>query len=239
MLPRFELSFLGIFLALGLALGGFFISQTMYNSKVAINTATVKGLAERRVDADLANWRINFSLAANSKQEVPNLYKRAEADQNAIIEVLKANGFSESEIQAGVIDYSYQEYRDQSQKLVDQKHILRGSVGVETSKVKTVAGARSQINELIAKGINIQNELPSFRFTKLNEIKPEMLKEAARSARLAASEFAENAGVRVGSIQQARQGSFVISDAGSGYENNRKIAKDVRVVTTISFYLTE
>ncbi len=239
MLARFELSLLGVFLALGLASGGFFISKTMYNSKVAINTATVKGLAERRVEADLAKWYINYSLAANSKEAVPNLYKRAEADQAAIISVLKESGFSDEEIQPGIIDYSFQEFRDRNQKLVDQKHILRGTVGIETSKVRSISAARAQINELIAKGINIQNELPSYRFTKLNQIKPEMLKEAARSARLAASEFAENAGVQVGSIQTARQGSFVISDAGGAYESNRKIEKDVRVVTTISFYLTD
>jgi hypothetical protein len=66
-----------------------------------------------------------------------------------------------------------------------------------------------------------------------------MLREATKNARIAANEFAENAGVRVGSIRSAYQGSFYIRDAGEEYGDTRKIDKDVRVVTTITFYLTE
>ena len=73
----------------------------------------------------------------------------------------------------------------------------------------------------------------------LNEIKPDMLREATKNARIAANEFAENAGVKVGGIRDARQGSFYVRDAGSDYGDTSKIEKDVRVVTTITFYLTE
>ena len=66
-----------------------------------------------------------------------------------------------------------------------------------------------------------------------------MLKEATMNARIAANEFAENAGVKVGSIQSARQGGFIIRDAGQEYGDTAKIEKDVRVVTTITFYLTD
>ena len=94
------------------------------------------------------------------------------------------------------------------------------------------------MNRLIAEGIALQNPPPAYRFTKLNEIKPEMLREATRNARLAATEFAEDAGVRVGGIRTALQGSFFIRDAGEEYGDTAKTQKDVRVVTTITFYLT-
>ncbi len=57
--------------------------------------------------------------------------------------------------------------------------------------------------------------------------------------RIAANKFAENAGVKVGSIRSARQGGFNVRDAGEEYGDTAKIEKDVRVVTTIVFYLTE
>jgi hypothetical protein len=66
-----------------------------------------------------------------------------------------------------------------------------------------------------------------------------MLREATKNARIAANEFAENAGVEVGSIRSARQGNFYIRDAGEEYGDTAKIEKEVRVVTTIDFYLTE
>jgi hypothetical protein len=45
--------------------------------------------------------------------------------------------------------------------------------------------------------------------------------------------------VKVGGIRDARQGNFFVRDAGEDYGDTAKIDKDVRVVTTITFYLTE
>lgn len=231
--------FLGIFLAIGLALAGYFISLTLYKAKVALNTAEAKGLAERRVKADTANWTLKFSNAGNQRQQIPNLYKLTEKNQETIITLLKEIGFEETEIQIGVLDYFHKEFRDENQKLVDQKHILRGSISVETNKVDLVAKARASVNKLIAQGIDITNTQPAYHFTKLNDIKPDMLREATKNARIAANEFAENAGVKVGGIRSARQGSFYVRDAGEQYGDTKKIDKDVRVVTNITFYLTD
>ena len=66
-----------------------------------------------------------------------------------------------------------------------------------------------------------------------------MLREATQNARIAATEFAENAGASVGRIRNARQGGFIVRDAGEEYGDTQKIDKDVRIVTTITFYLTD
>ncbi|MBL4804365.1 MAG: SIMPL domain-containing protein [Alphaproteobacteria bacterium] len=230
---------LGVFIALGLSASGYFVGQMMYNAKVAVNTAEAKGLAERRVEADTANWTLRFDLAGGANANIPALYKQAEKHQQTIISLLKENGFTDDEIKIGVIDYRYQEFRNSSQQLVDQKHILAGSVNVETAKVRQIEKVRGNVNKLIAEGINIQNTPPKYYFTGLNDIKPDMLREATQNARIAANEFASNAGVKVGSIRSARQGSFFIRDVGSEYSDSEKIEKDVRVVTTIDFYLTD
>lgn len=231
--------FLGLFLAAGLALCGYFVGQTMYNAKVALNTAEAKGLAERRVKADRANWDISHTVTGSRKEEIPSLYNQAEMHQKTIVNLLKEHGFEDNEIDVGVLDYHYQEFRDEDKNLVDQTHKLMGTISVETQKVEKVAQVRTAVSKLIAQGIDIENRTPRYRFTKLNEIKPDMLREATKNARIAANEFAENAGVEVGSIRSARQGSFYVRDAGEEYGDTAKIEKDVRVVTTIDFYLTE
>jgi len=233
------LFFLGLFVAAGLGFAGYFIGQTMYNAKVALNTAEAKGLAERRVKADRANWKIYFTVTGRSREDIPKLYEEAERNQQTIIGLLKDSGFSDDEIELGVLDYNYQEFRDDKQVLVDQTHKLVGSISVETKKVEQVGKIRTRVSKLIAQGIDIQNMSPAYRFTKLNEIKPEMLREATMNARVAANEFAENAGVKVGGIRNALQGGFFVRDAGEEYGDTAKIEKDVRVVTTITFYLTE
>ncbi|TDF37204.1 SIMPL domain-containing protein [Alteromonadaceae bacterium M269] len=226
-------------LAAGVAICGYFISQTLYNSKVAINTSEVKGLAERQVKANTANWELFFTVSDDTSSSLSNLYQSAEERQEIIINLLKEQGFEDSEIDLGVINLHHQEFRDKNQKLVENKRSLIGSISVSTSKVDLVSSVRSEINKLIAKGIEIENHAPIYRFTQLNDIKPDMLKEATLNARNAAKEFAEVAGVSVGRIQQARQGNFSIRDIGSNYSDTTKIMKDVRVVTTIVFYLTE
>lgn len=233
------LFFLGVFVALGLAAGGYFVGQTLYNAKVALNTAEVKGLAERRVMADRVNWQLVYKVQGKSREEIPRLYEEAEEHQQTIINLLKTGGFTEKEIQLGVLDYVYSEFRDDDQRLVDQTHSLVGDISVETDQVDLVSEVRSKVNKLMVQGIDLVNNPPAYRFTRLNEIKPDMLREATKNARIAANEFAENAGVDVGGIRNARQGSFFVRDAGAEYGDTAKIEKDVRVVTTITFYLTE
>lgn len=223
----------------GMALAGYFISLTLYTAKVALNTAEVKGLAERRVEADKAYWSIQYTVSGSSKQDIPLLYAASESDRNKIITLLTESGFSDKEIRPGVLDYYKKEFRDENQKLVEQEHHLVGNIEIETEQVQLLAKVRAELNKLVSEGLDLKNNPPSYLFTKLNEIKPEMLQEATTNARLAANEFAENASVKVGGIRSARQGGFVIRDVGASYGDTGKIEKDVRVVTNITFFLTD
>ncbi len=232
------LFFLGIFLASGIAVAGFFVSQTLYNSQVAMNSAEVKGLAERRVLADQANWSVTVSNVGNSRSQIPDLYAKTEQNQKQVIELLKASGFADEEIKTGLVQYMFEEYRDSNNRVIEQKHLIQSSVTVNTKQVEKVEQARATVNKLIVEGVQLINEQPFYLFTKLNDIKPEMLQEATRNARIAANEFATNAGVSVGSIQSATQGSFIVRDAGAEYGDTNKLEKDVRVVTQIRFFLT-
>lgn len=233
------LSFGAFLIAIGIALAGYFVSQTIYNSKVALNTAEVRGLAQRHVEADTVYWTIQYTVSGKNKAEIPKLYELSESDQKKIITLLKNSGLEDKEIKPGVINYYKREFRDSRQVLVEEKHILTGEIVVQTSKVRLVSEIRAKLNTLIAQGLDVKNNAPFYYFTKLNEIKPEMLKEATKNARIAANEFAANAGVKVGGIRSARQGNFVIRDAGESYGDTRRIEKDVRVVTSVTFFLTD
>jgi len=238
-LRNYQNIIVGFIVAAGIAIGGFFISKTLYNAKVALNTAEAKGLAERRVQSNRANWSIGFAVTGKSRDEIPNLYREAEAIQKRLTALLKENGFSDEEITLGIIDYGSRQYRNEDQILTDEDHFLNGSISIETNNVHTVAPARGVVNKLISEGINITNRTPTYSFTGLNAIKPDMLREATKNARIAANEFASNAQVEVGGIRTARQGSFFIRDAGSESSDSYKIEKNVRVVTTITFFLTD
>ncbi len=238
--PKSAISLLpAVVLALGIAAAGYFASQTISNSKIAINTAEAKGLAERRVSADSVTWSVYFKVTGKSRDELSALYTEAENQQKLIKELLLKEGLTEDEIQLGILDYGNREYRNQEQIVVDESHWVSGSLSVESNNVSLIPKIRLSVNKLIAQGIDITNPSPSYHFTKLNEIKPEMLSEAARNARIAANEFAENAGAKVGRIRSATQGGFIVVDVGENSGDTSKLEKNVRVVTRIEFYLKD
>ena len=174
-------------IAVGIAASGYFISETLYKSKIALNTADVKGLAERRVQSDKAYWSIQYSVVGNSKSELAKLYTSSEADQQKIIHLLKESGFSDAEIKPGVLNYRKQEFRDENQKLVEEKHFLvgeyiikndktineiLGNANIELNKDFLRVGISGEIKHLYAKKgyVNIRGFLGAFAFN--NTISP-------------------------------------------------------------------
>jgi hypothetical protein len=80
---------------------------------------------------------------------------------------------------------------------------------------------------------------PTYLFTRLNDLKPEMLAEANANARKAAEEFARSSKARVGGIRRASQGVFEIlpRDPAPGIMEGSQVQKTLRVVTTVEFEL--
>ncbi|HZM17619.1 MAG TPA: SIMPL domain-containing protein, partial [Candidatus Krumholzibacteria bacterium] len=96
--------------------------------------------------------------------------------------------------------------------------------------------------ELVRRGV-VLNDLggPVFVFTKLNEIKPDMIAAATRNARESAEQFAADSRSRIGGIHRATQGLFQIlpRDESQAVSEQSQVEKKVRVVTTMEYLLTE
>jgi len=109
-----------------------------------------------------------------------------------------------------------------------------------------VLAASQQISELAAIGVVISSGNseygsggPTFVFSELNKLKPEMIADATARAREAATQFAHDSHSDLGGIRQANQGIFEIlpRDQAPGITQESQIAKIVRVVATIDYYL--
>ena len=123
------------------------------------------------------------------------------------------------------------------------RFILSQTVTVRSGKVDLIEQALRSSGELVSKGVVFDSQSygspVSYIFTKLNDIKPQMLEEATRNARQAALEFAKSSGSEVGKIRRASQGVFSIQPllAAPGEVESYQINKRVRVVSTIEFWL--
>ena len=227
----------GLAVGVGLALGGYFASQTMLNQRIGANTASVKGLSEQIVTADTATWTLRFKVRSRDFGAVAGAFDQAEAHAARIRAILEGAGFAADDIYLAPLR-KRDSFRSNSEgEILDQYFDVWSDISVTTTTPEQVEPARGPVFALARDGIDIEELDLVYRFTRLNEIKPEMLREATENARIAANEFASNAGVEVGGIQFASQGGFQIRSANSEGPGDREIEKMVRVVTTITFYL--
>ena len=223
----------------GLLLAGFFPGYYYYHSQMDNRTVTVKGLAEQDVVADLALWTIRFQASGN---DILMTKKDIESQQKMISEFLTKAGFKADEIlvQGLTMQDAYADsYRDKAS--ISARYTLNQRLLVRTDKVALVQETYPNIGNLVSKGVtfNSYGNGVSYVYTKLNEIKPQMLNAAIINAKAAADEFAKTSGSKVGDIRRANQGVFSITareenpDAGESEQINKK----VRVVSTIEYFL--
>lgn len=225
----------GALIALGLVGGGALVGQGVVNARVGDRAVTVRGLAERDVKADLAVLPIRFTASGDVLSEVQ---ARIDGDLATVRQFLKAQGYPEEAIDLGRLQVADTLSREWSSNSNGPRFILAQTVDVRTNDVDRVQTTTRALNDLVRQGVVLQDfSGPSYIFTRLNDVRPEMIAEATAAARTGAEQFAKDSGAPLGPIKTAGQGSFeILPRDGSGDEAS-SVNKKVRVVTTISYRL--
>lgn len=223
-----------------LSLGVFFGAQSIANSVMKFKNfdrfVEVKGLAEKQVKSDLANWGLNYDISGDNLQE---MYNKIIQNQEIITQFLVKNGFNTQEItqnSINVTDNYSNQYVTSNEKL--QRYKISVNLNVVTQNVDLVTGAIKNLGELINSGITLTYNTINYFFSDLNSIKSQMIDEATKNARTSADVFAKNTNSKIRGIKQANQGVFTISSSDGMYQNDTtSLMKRVRVVSTIQFFI--
>ncbi len=228
---------LGITLAIGITLLGVLLGNAAIKYKEYERTVTVKGLSEQEHIADIVIWPIQFTVASNRLEEI---YLEAEKSSDKIKEFLTGNGLEASEISITtpeVTDKQAQQYG--GSQGAEYRYVANQVVTVYSSKVEEVRIIMNKVSELGKQGIAITGGdyryQTEYLFSKLNEIKPQMIEEATKEARSVAEKFAEDSNSKLGKIKTAFQGQFTISPR----DMNNPHIKKIRVVSTVVYYLSD
>ncbi|MFW2440473.1 MAG: SIMPL domain-containing protein [Arenicellales bacterium] len=228
---------LGIFVFLGLAALGYLLGDAAIRYKGLERTVAVKGLAEQEFPADIVIWPIQFTLAKNDLGE---LYDAIEVSTNKIRQYLEKNGIKPSEISLStpaITDKSAQSYGNTRQ--AEFRYTAVQMVTVYSSNIDQVHRVLSGLAQLGKQGIAFTggnyDTRPEYIFTRLNEIKPEMIEQATTRAREVALKFAKDSKSKLGKIRRASQGQFSIA----ARDKNNPHIKRLRVVSTVEYYLSD
>ncbi|WP_027966713.1 SIMPL domain-containing protein [Halomonas halocynthiae] len=230
-------SILGLCLLLGLAALGYQLGSSAIEYKQMDRVVTVKGLSEREYPADVVIWPIQFTEASNNLEA---LYASLERSTGMIRDFLESRGIASEDIGSSapaINDRSAQTYSSGDEGQF--RYTASQTVTVYSDEVDNVRELMQSLSALGKQGIVFTgggyDAQVEYLFTRLNDVKPDMIEEATRKAREVAEKFAEDSDSRLGKIRNASQGQFSISPRDT---NNPQI-KQVRVVSTVEYYLAD
>ena len=197
---------------------------------------TVKGLAEKEVEADKVTWPIPTKELGN---DLPELYQRINTTTAKVKAFLKQHGIKDDEINVNapvVIDLNADQYSNNNRGF---RYNITSTITVTSQNVKLVRSIMAKQGELLKQGVAVldggyENRI-TYEYVGFKKMKPQMMQEAIKNAEATAQEFATNSNSKLNKITEADQGQFSIDDRDA----NTPYIKKVRVVTTITYSLKD
>jgi hypothetical protein len=233
---------LGLSLGLSLVAAAAISSRAFLQARSADQALQVKGFAERSIESDLARWRGSFTTRAPSLDAA---YAALAADRERLIALLDEAGVPPSERSLAPVSTQVLFERDVRGNYSNrvEGYALRQQVVLTSLDIDRVQRVMRASDELIRAGIEFESHQTEFFYTKLGELKIDMLREATTDGRRRAETLADAGGGSLGHLVSARQGVFQItpehsteiSDYGRNDTSTRQ--KTIKAVVTLEYTL--
>ncbi len=198
--------------SLGFVIAAALLGQAIKNRNKSQNTISVTGLGAKKFTSDLITWSANFS---KSNVDLKSAYDELAADRKIISEYLKD---SEMVFSAVDIQKKFRSYNDANGNYVQGEfsgYNLTQSVFIESKEVAKIENLSRIITEIINQGVELTSSQPQYFYTKLAEVKQEMIADATKDAKQRAEKIATNAGSSIGNLKKASMGVIQITAPNS------------------------
>lgn len=231
---------LGLALALGLVASALVGADALRDVKRSAQALVVKGFAERPISSDFATWTGSFTTRAAGLAEASAALA---ADRAAVLAYLDAQGVPEAarELQPATTAVLFE--RDAQGHVTNrvEGYALTQQVVVASEDVDLVTRVAKESVDLVGRGVELSSWRPEYLYTRLDDLKIEMLGEATADARRRAEVLAEQGGGRIGRLLSAQQGVFQITPAHStevsdyGRNDTSSREKSIKAVVTVRY----
>ena len=230
--------FIGISLILGLSLLGFFIFKGLKTFSDKDRVVKVKGLAEMNITAVSAQINLSFSFFGDNLEKIIH---DTENKKVRIINYLIVNGIEETNIKIGSpLITDREKYYDEQWKngktvtVKIDRYSNELSLTIQSDDIKTEENKANQLKSDLIKAGLTSRIYTDYRFPELNSVKPKLIAESTKNARIAGEQFANDSEATLGKIKTASQGQISVSGL---YDPPTPYLQKARVVSTIVFFL--
>jgi uncharacterized protein len=217
-------------------------------TKPEVRTIEVTGSAKKRITSDLITWSAVVEATAPDRT---SSYKALHEQVVKALAYLKAQGVKDEEVRPSSVTFT--ELFDtviegKGQERIE-KQVSRGfqttqAIEVSSIDVNRIERVSREITQLLNEGVSVTSNPPAYFYTRLGELKVEMLAEASKDARTRADNITRQAGgAGLGKLRSADMGIININPANvtaTSYEGNNdttSLDKDIITIVHATFEL--
>ncbi|MEP7146126.1 MAG: SIMPL domain-containing protein [bacterium] len=229
-----------LILSLGLIIMAILVTTTWRYVSRSNVTVTVTGSASKDIKSDYAIWRGSISNESASLQDT---YAKLKSSNEKVRSYLISKGFSQDKMSVSAINittlYVNNEQGFPSSQISGYR--LSQDFTIESKDVDKIDRLSREATELINEGIEINSPTPEFLYTKIGDLKIEMIGYAAQDAKDRAEQIAKSTDNKIGEVRSSKMGVIQINSKNSteisdyGINNTSSIDKTITVVVNMSF----
>ena len=236
---RKSVLYIAIALILAIAVGGGLVKVGAGFASRNTSGITVTGSAKTSATADNVVWTLNVSL---TRQTVSEAVTKVGNDVAAVSKYLTAGGLPEDSLTLGSVStYANEEYSNGNNTGRILNYRASRDVVVRTKDVQLVSKLSQGIGSILQAGVSVNNYGPQYYLSTLPKLRPQLLEEAMKDAKLRAVAITRAVGGTVGSVQSVRSGVFQVTTpdstmtADTGAYDTSSIEKTVTSTVSVTF----
>ncbi len=230
-------------LSVAIVVGAFLASNAIKESR-SDSDITVTGSARKAITSDLVQWKGSVTAeSANLQSAVADLKKNV-----GRLKAFVASNGTGIKLELAPISsepLTYERTNTDGSRTTIPAWRVRQRIEVSSDQVQEVTTLAAKTAEnLLANGVPFEAEL-SYLYTKLADLRIEMLEAATTDAKNRAVTIAKGAGVGIGAPRNARVGVFQITAKNSpsvddyGAYDVSSIEKEITAVVSVAFALKQ
>ncbi len=234
---------LAALLGLAFIVGSYFIGSGFKRSNHEYISVT--GMAEQSFESDLFQFRGDYSVKGS---ELSQAYQEIKRQTTIVQNYFTNKGLKADEITLGTIsidrDYNYERDANGYGRNVFNGFTARQYISIKSKRLDIAEKIAKESMELVEKGVEFQAGNPQFSYTKLNDLKLDIIDKASTNAKERAVKIATAAGNNLGKLKKASLGVFQITGEDAeeeeyswgGVFNTSSRKKKARVTVTASYH---